>query len=185
MCSRRSARSATADGPTTVPSRAVTPESCGDLDTQCPRAAATIKSFYGHRLWGPRARSPRTMPELWPNLLYEERMSGRLGVLSAHARQDEERAADPATAQGRHPDAALLSTGWKTRSRRPDSCTPARWPSRTRAGPVASRCRGHFLSAERADLFNPLVIAFVGDVRVPRALGSGATLIARTLRYRC
>jgi pimeloyl-ACP methyl ester carboxylesterase len=35
-----------------------------------------------------------------------------------------------------------------------------------RAGPVVVPGAGHFLQWERADLFNPLVIAFFGDLRV-------------------
>lgn len=38
-----------------------------------------------------------------------------------------------------------------------------------RAGPVVLPGAGHFLQWERAELFNPLVIAFFGDVRVANA----------------
>jgi pimeloyl-ACP methyl ester carboxylesterase len=37
-----------------------------------------------------------------------------------------------------------------------------------RTGPVVLPGAGHFLQWERADLFNALVIAFFGDVRVAR-----------------
>ncbi len=38
-----------------------------------------------------------------------------------------------------------------------------------RAGPVVVPAAGHFLQWERADLFNPLVTAFFGDLRVAHA----------------
>jgi hypothetical protein len=37
-----------------------------------------------------------------------------------------------------------------------------------RAGPVVLPGAGQFLQWERADLFNPLVVAYFGDVRVRR-----------------
>jgi pimeloyl-ACP methyl ester carboxylesterase len=38
-----------------------------------------------------------------------------------------------------------------------------------RTGPVVLPGAGHFPQWERADLFNPLVIAYFGDVRVRHA----------------
>jgi pimeloyl-ACP methyl ester carboxylesterase len=142
----------------------VTPdELAAELDTPDKRRRY-ISEFYGHRLWA----SPGTFTKADVDFMAEpfsaeERMRGGWAAYQLmHGRKMSE----PPILDRKVDIPTLLLYGMDDQVIGPDFLHTCEVAFTNRAGPVVVPGAGHFLQWERADLFNPLVIAFFGDVRV-------------------
>ncbi len=143
----------------------VTPdELAADLDTPAKRRRY-ITEFYGHRLWA----SPGTFTAADAEFMAEpfsteERMRG--GWACYQLMQGRRKMSEPPILDRKVDIPTLILYGMDDQVVGPDFLHTCEVAFTDRAGPVVVPGAGHFLQWERADLFNPLVIAFFGDLRV-------------------
>ena len=145
----------------------VTPdELAAELDTPAKRRRY-VAGMYGHRLWA----SPGTFTAADVDFMTEpfatdERMrAGWAAYQLAHGRPQSE----PPILDRKVDVPTLLLYGMDDHVVGPDFLHTCEVAFTNRTGPVVLPGAGHFLQWERADLFNPLVIAFFGDLRVRHA----------------
>ncbi len=137
-----------------------------DLDTPAKRRRY-ICEFYGHRLWA----SPGTFTTDDADFMAEpfsteERLrAGWACYQLMHGRAMSE----PPILDRKVDIPTLLLYGMDDQVIGPDFLHTCEVAFTNRTGPVVLPGAGHFLQWERADLFNPLVDAFFGDLRVRRS----------------
>ena len=138
-------------------------ELAAELDTPAKRRRY-IGEMYGHRLWA----SPGTFSQADVDFMTEPfgdeaRLRAGWAVYQlAHGRQMSE-----PPLMGRKVDTpTMILYGMDDHVVGPDfvHCCEVAFTDRT--GPVVIPGAGHFLQWERADIFNPLVASFFGDLRV-------------------
>jgi pimeloyl-ACP methyl ester carboxylesterase len=134
-----------------------------ELDTPAKRRRY-IAGMYGHRLWvSPDTFTPDEVDFMTEPFSTEERLrAGWAAYQLAHGRAMSEtplldRKVDVPTLILYGPDDHVVG---------PDFLPTCEVAFTNRAGPVVVPGGGHFLQWERADVFNPLVIAYFGDLRV-------------------
>ena len=154
------------DGPTSDYRylQGVTPdELAAELDTPAKRQALRRRDVRPPAV-GVAGHVHRGRRRLHDRALLDRGADARgLGGVSTHARTGDERAADPRP-QGRRADVDPLRHG-RPRGRPRLSCPPARWRSPT--APARWCCPARDTSCSgNGDMFNPLVIAYFGDLRV-------------------
>lgn len=142
-------------------------ELAAELDTPAKRRRY-IGDMYGHRLWAsPGTFSSDDVDFMTEPFSTEERLRAAWAVYQlAHGRQ----ASEPAI-MGRKVDTpTLILYGMDDHVVGPDfvHCCEVAFTNRT--GPVVIPGAGHFLQWERADIVNPLVASFFGDLRVAHPL---------------
>ncbi len=145
----------------------VTPdELAADLDTPAKRRSY-ISDFYGHRLWAsPGTFTPSDVDFMTEPFATEERLrAGWACYQLMHGRPMSE----PPILDRKVDVPTLLLYGMDDQVIGPDFLHTCEVAFTNRAGPVVLPGAGHFLQWERADLFNPLVIAYFGDMRVRHA----------------
>jgi pimeloyl-ACP methyl ester carboxylesterase len=146
----------------------VTPdELAAELDTPAKRMRH-VAGMYGHRLWA----SPGTFTAADVDFMAEpfssdERMRASWACYQLmHGRPMSE----PPILDRKVDLPTLILYGMDDQVIGPDFLHTCEVAFTDRAGPVVLPGAGHFMQWERADLFNPLVIAFFGDLRVRREL---------------
>jgi pimeloyl-ACP methyl ester carboxylesterase len=141
-------------------------ELAAELDTVAKRRRY-IAEFYGHRLWA----SPGTFTAAHADFMAEpfsteERLrAGWACYQLMHGRTMSE----PPILDRKVDIPTMILYGMDDQVIGPDFLHTCEVAFTNRAGPVVLPGAGHFLQWERADLFNPLVIAFFGDLRVAHA----------------
>lgn len=142
----------------------VTPDDlAADLDTPAKRRRY-ISEFYGHRLWA----SPGTFTAADADFMAEpfsteERLRASWACYQLmHGRKMSE----PPILDRKVDVPTLILYGMDDQVIGPDFLHTCEVAFTDRAGPIVVPGAGHFLQWERADLFNPLVTAFFGDLRV-------------------
>jgi len=141
-------------------------ELAAELDTVAKRRRY-ISEFYGHRLWA----SPGTFTTADAEFMAEpfsteERLrAGWACYQLMHGRTMSE----PPILDRKVDIPTLILYGMDDQVIGPDFLHTCEVAFTNRAGPVVLPGAGHFLQWERADLFNPLVVAFFGDLRVAHA----------------
>ena len=138
-------------------------ELAAELDTPAKRRRY-IGEMYGHRLWAsPGTFSQADVDFMTEPFADEARLRAGWAVYQlAHGRQMSE-----PPLMGRKVDTpTMILYGMDDRVVGPDfvHCCEVAFTDRT--GPVVIPGAGHFLQWERADIFNPLVASFFGDLRV-------------------
>ncbi len=143
-------------------------ELAAELDTPAKRRRY-IGDMYGHRLWAsPGAFSADDIDFMTEPFSTDEHIRASWAPYQlAHGRPMSE----PPLMSQKVDVPTLILYGADDNVVGPDflHCCEVAFTNRT--GPVVLPAAGHFLQWERADLFNPLVIAFFGDVRVAYASG--------------
>ena len=134
-----------------------------ELDTADKRRRY-VGGMYGHRLWA----SPGTFDDADVDFMTEPfATEERLRAGWAVYQMAYGRAVSEAPIMDRKVDVpTLLLYGMDDQVVGPDFVHTCEVAFTDRTGPVVLPGAGHFLQWERADLFNALVIAFFGDVRV-------------------
>jgi len=153
------------DGPTSdyrYRQGATPDELSADLDTEAKRRRY-VGEMYGHRLWGsPGSFSPADIDFMTEPFADAAHLRASWAVYQlAHGRTTSEppllgRAVELPTLVLYGPDDQVVG---------PDFVHCCEIAFRDRIGPVVIPGAGHFLQWERADVFNPLVAAYFGDVR--------------------
>lgn len=143
----------------------VTPELAAELDTPAKRRRY-IGDFYGHRLWAsPGTFSAADVDFMTEPFSTDERLrAGWAAYQLMHGRK----VSEPPILDRKVDLPALLLYGMDDQVVGPDFLHTCEVAFTNRAGPLVVPGAGHFLQWERADLFNPLVIAFFGDLLVRR-----------------
>jgi pimeloyl-ACP methyl ester carboxylesterase len=141
-----------------------------ELDTPAKRRRY-IAEMYGHRLWAsPGTFSAADVDFMTEPFATDERIRASWAVYQlAYGRPMSE-----PPIMGRKVDVpTMILYGMDDQVVGPDflHCCEVAFTDRT--GPVVLPGAGHFLQWERADLFNPLVTAFFGDLRVGHTRASG------------
>jgi pimeloyl-ACP methyl ester carboxylesterase len=142
----------------------VTPdELASDLDTPAKRRRY-ISEFYGHRLWAsPGTFTTEDADFMAEPFSTEERLrAGWAAYQLMHGRK----VSEPPILDRKVDVPTLLLYGADDQVVGPDFLHTCEVAFTNRAGPVVLPGAGHFLQWERADLLNPLVIAYFGDLRV-------------------
>jgi pimeloyl-ACP methyl ester carboxylesterase len=161
-----SAIRAIADGPTGDyrHRQGATPdELAAELDTPGKRRRY-IGDMYGHRLWAsPGTFSAGDVDFMTEPFATDERIRASWAVYQlAYGR-----AMSEPPMMGRKVDVpTMILYGMDDQVVGPDFLHTCEVAFTNRTGPVVLPGAGHFLQWERADLFNPLVIAYFGDLRV-------------------
>jgi pimeloyl-ACP methyl ester carboxylesterase len=144
----------------------VTPdELAAELDTPAKRRRY-IAEFYGHRLWAsPGTFTAADVDFMTEPFSTEEKLrAGWACYQLMHGRPMSE----PPILDRKVDVPTLILYGMDDQVIGPDFLHTCEVAFTDRAGPLVVPGAGHFLQWERADLFNPLVIAFFGDLRVRR-----------------
>jgi pimeloyl-ACP methyl ester carboxylesterase len=141
-------------------------ELAAELDTEAKRRRY-IGDMYGHRLWASPGTFSRDDVDFMTEPFTDEahlRASWAVYQL-AHGRPMSE----PPLLGRRVETPTLILYGADDQVVGPDfvHCCEVAFTNRT--GPVVIPGAGHFLQWERADVFNPLVAAWFGDLRVARS----------------
>ena len=141
-------------------------ELAAELDTPAKRRRY-VAGMYGHRLWAsPGTFTAADVAFMTEPFCTEERMrAGWAAYQLAHGRPQSE----PPILDRKVDVPTLLLYGMDDHVVGPDFLHTCEVAFTDRTGPVVLPGAGHFLQWERADLFNPLVIAFFGDLRVRHA----------------
>ena len=142
----------------------VTPDDlAADLDTPAKRRRY-ISEFYGHRLWAsPGTFTAADVDFMAEPFSTEERLrAGWACYQLMHGRKMSE----PPILDRKVDVPTLILYGMDDQVIGPDFLHTCEVAFTNRAGPIVVPGAGHFLQWERADLFNPLVTAFFGDLRV-------------------
>jgi pimeloyl-ACP methyl ester carboxylesterase len=147
-------------------------ELAAELDTPAKRRRY-IGEMYGHRLWAsPGTFDAASIDFMTEPFASDERLRASWAVYQlAHARPMSE-----PPLMGRKVDTpTLILYGMDDQVVGPDfvHCCEVAFTDRT--GPVVIPGAGHFLQWERADVFNPLVAAYFGDLRVGFAARSSVS----------
>jgi pimeloyl-ACP methyl ester carboxylesterase len=134
-----------------------------ELDTPAKRRRY-IAGMYGHRLWAsPDSFTPDEVDFMTEPFSTEERLrAGWAAYQLAHGRAMSE----PPLLDRKVDVPTLILYGPDDHVVGPDFLPTCEVAFTNRAGPVVVPGGGHFLQWERADVFNPLVIAYFGDLRV-------------------
>ncbi len=134
-----------------------------ELDTPTKRRGY-VAEFYGHRLWA----SPGTFTAEDIDFMTEPFSAGeRLRASwSAYEFMYGRPASEPPIMDRKIDVPTLILYGMDDQVVGPDFLATCEVAFTNRTGPVVLPGAGHFLQWERADLFNPLVIAYFGDLRV-------------------
>ncbi len=144
-------------------------ELAAELDTEAKRRRY-IGDMYGHRLWAsPGTFSRDDVDFMTEPFATDERIRASWAVYQlAHGRPMSE----PPLLSQLVDTPTLILYGADDQVVGPDfvHCCEVAFTNRT--GPVVIPGAGHFLQWERADVFNPLVAAFFGDLRVAHAAAS-------------
>jgi pimeloyl-ACP methyl ester carboxylesterase len=142
----------------------VTPdELAAELDTVDKRRRY-ISEFYGHRLWAsPGTFAAADVDFMTEPFATEERL--RAGWACYQLMQGRQMS-EPPILDRKVDIPSLILYGIDDQVIGPDFLHTCEVAFTNRAGPVVVPGAGHFLQWERADLFNPLVSAFFGDLRV-------------------
>ncbi|OBA89104.1 alpha/beta hydrolase [Mycobacteriaceae bacterium 1482268.1] len=155
------------DGPTSDYRyrQGVTPDQLADeLDTVAKRRRY-IAEFYGHRLWAsPGTFSAADVDFMTEMFTTEERL--RAGWACYQLMQGRRPVSEPPIVDRKVDVPTLVLYGMDDQAIGPDFLPTCEVAFTNRVGPVVVPGAGHFLQWERADIFNPLVIAYFGDVRV-------------------
>src|SRR4051794_8250840 len=161
--SHRSAPSATGRRDYRYLQGATPDELAAELDTPAKRRRY-IAGMYGHRMWAsPGTFSAADVDFMTEPFSTEERMrAGWAAYQLAHGRP----VSEPPILDRLVDVPTLILYGMDDHVVGPDFLTTCEVAFTDRTGPVVLPGAGHFLQWERADLFNPLVIAYFGDVRV-------------------
>ena len=154
------------DGPTSDYRylQGVTPdELAAELDTPAKRRRY-VAGMYGHRLWAsPGTFIAADVDFMTEPFSTEERMrAGWAAYQLMHGRP----VSEPPILDRKVDVPTLILYGMDDHVVGPDFLPTCEVAFTNRTGPVVLPGAGHFLQWERADLFNPLVIAYFGDVRV-------------------
>lgn len=141
-------------------------ELAAELDTPAKRRRY-IADMYGHRLWAsPGTFGPADVDFMTEPFATDDRIRASWAVYQlAHGRPMSE-----PPIMGRKVDVpTMILYGMDDQVVGPDfiHCCEVAFTDRT--GPVVLPGAGHFLQWERADLVNPLIIAYFGDLRERRA----------------
>jgi pimeloyl-ACP methyl ester carboxylesterase len=141
-------------------------ELAAELDTPAKRRRY-IAEMYGHRLWAsPGTFSPADVDFMTEPFATEERLRAGWAVYQlAYGRAMSE----PPMVGHKVDVPTMILYGMDDQVVGPDFLHTCEVAFTDRTGPVVLPGAGHFLQWERADLFNPLVIAFFGDLRVAHA----------------
>ena len=161
-----SAIRAIGDGPTSdyrYLQGATPDELAAELDTPAKRRRY-IAGMYGHRLWAsPGTFTAADVDFMTEPFATEERIrAGWAAYQLAHGRQMSE----PPILDRKVDVPTLILYGMDDHVVGPDFLHTCEVAFTNRTGPVVLPGAGHFLQWERADLFNPLVTAYFGDLRV-------------------
>jgi pimeloyl-ACP methyl ester carboxylesterase len=142
----------------------VTPdELAAELDTPAKRMRH-VAGMYGHRLWA----SPGTFTASDVDFMAEpfstdERMRASWACYQLMQGRP---MSEPPILDRKVDVPTLILYGMDDQVIGPDFLHTCEVAFTNRTGPVVLPSAGHFLQWERADLFNPLVVAFFGDLRV-------------------
>jgi pimeloyl-ACP methyl ester carboxylesterase len=141
-------------------------ELAAELDTEAKRRRY-IGEMYGHRLWAsPGTFSAADIDFMTEPFAADERIRASWAVYQlAYGRP----ASEPPLMSQTVTTPTLILYGEDDQVVGPDfvHCCEVAFVDRT--GPVVIPGAGHFLQWERADVFNPLVAAYFGDLRVAHA----------------
>ncbi|WTW99136.1 alpha/beta hydrolase [Streptomycetaceae bacterium NBC_01309] len=154
-----------ADGPTAdyrYRQGATPGELAAELDTPAKRRRY-IGEMYGHRLWAsPGTFTAEDIDFMTEPFATDDRLRASWAVYQlAHGR----RASEPPLMSGKVSVPTMILYGMDDSVVGPDFLHTSEVAFTDRTGPVVLPGAGHFLQWERADLFNPLVIAYFGDRR--------------------
>ncbi|MFI5509395.1 alpha/beta fold hydrolase [Mycobacterium sp. NPDC051804] len=139
-------------------------ELAAELDT-VEKRRRYIAEFYGHRLWASPGTFSAADVDFMTEAFSEESQlrAGWACYQLIHGR----RVVSEAPIVDRKVDIpTLILYGMDDQVIGPDFLHTCEVAFTNRAGPVVVPGAGHFLQWERADILNPLVIAFFGDLRV-------------------
>jgi pimeloyl-ACP methyl ester carboxylesterase len=136
-----------------------------ELDTPDKRRRY-VAEMYGHRLWAsPGTFTPADVDFMTEPFADGDRLRAGWAVYElAYGRP----VSEPPIMDRKVDVPTLILYGMDDRVVGPDFLHTCEVAFTDRTGPVVLPGAGHFLQWERADLFNALVIAFFGDVRVAR-----------------
>lgn len=139
-------------------------ELAAELDT-VEKRRRYIAEFYGHRLWAsPGTFSAVDVDFMTEMFTTEERL--RAGWACYQLISGRRRVSEPPIVDRKVEVPTLILYGMDDQVIGPDFLHTCEVAFTNRTGPVVVPGAGHFLQWERADLFNPLVTAFFGDLRV-------------------
>lgn len=143
----------------------VTPdELAAELDT-VEKRRRYIGEFYGHRLWAsPGTFSAADVDFMTEMFTTEEQL--RAGWACYQLISGRRRVSEPPIVDRKVDVPTLILYGMDDQVIGPDFVHTCEVAFTNRTGPVVIPGAGHFLQWERADLLNPLVTAFFGDLRV-------------------
>ncbi len=134
-----------------------------ELDTPAKRRRY-VAGMYGHRLWAsPGTFAAADVDFMTEPFSTEERL--RAGW-AAYQLQYGRAVSEPPIVDRKVDVPTLILYGMDDQVVGPDFLHTCEVAFTNRTGPVVLPGAGHFLQWERADLFNPLVTAFFGDLRV-------------------
>jgi pimeloyl-ACP methyl ester carboxylesterase len=140
-------------------------ELAAELDTAAKRRRY-IGEMYGHRLWAsPGTFSATDIDFMTEPFSTDERLRASWAVYQlGHGREMSE----PPLMSQKVDVPTMILYGMDDQVVGPDFVHACEVAFTNRTGPVLLPGAGHFLQWERADLFNGLVAAFFGDLRVAR-----------------
>jgi pimeloyl-ACP methyl ester carboxylesterase len=143
----------------------ITPdELAAELDTVAKRRRY-IGGMYGHRLWAsPGTFTAADVDFMTEPFSTEERL--RAGWACYQLMHGKRPVSEPPIVDRKVDIPTLILYGPDDHVVGPDFLPTCEVAFSDRTGPVVLPGAGHFLQWERADLFNPLVIAYFGDLRV-------------------
>jgi pimeloyl-ACP methyl ester carboxylesterase len=154
------------DGPTADYRRlqGATPDAlAAELDTEDKRRRH-VAGMYGHRLWAsPGTFTSPDVDFMTEPFATEERMRASW---ACYQLQYGRPMSEPPILDRKVDVPTLILYGMDDQAIGPDFLHTCEVAFTNRAGPVVVPGAGHFLQWERADILNPLVTAFFGDLRV-------------------